>query len=242
MSSLDSIGPQFQRQTSYSRHAMPTGPSWAREAPPYKEYEAPLQWIELPAPCTSGGPGLWETIAARRTIRDFADTPMALATLSQLLWAVQGLTHGGRFRASASAGALYPNETYLLLNRVTDCPPGIGHYDPRSHRLALLREGDFGAQGAAACLRQGFVAQAPVTFAWAAVVERCAQKYRDRAYRYINLDAGHLGGQLQLAATALGLGSVNIGAFLDDEVASLFGLDGEYEIPVYLTSVGTPRT
>jgi SagB-type dehydrogenase family enzyme len=78
-------------------------------------------------------------------------------------------------------------------------------------------------------------------FAWGAVVSRSAQKYGDRCYRYIYLDAGHIGGQLQLAAQALGLGSVNIGAFYDDAVNRLFGLDGVEETVVYLTAVGRPR-
>jgi len=235
-----SIGSQFQAQTSYSRYQMPGGPVWTRGAPPYKEYAEVLQWIELPSPAVSGGAALWETVAARRSIRHFAPQPIELAQVSQLLWATQGLTAGDRLRACASAGALYPNETYLVINRVTDCRQGLAHYDVRNHRLGLLAEGDFSADIAAACMDQSAATQAAVVFMWAAVVQRCAQKYADRAYRYIHLDAGHLGAHLQLAAVALGLGSVNVGAFYDDEVAALFGLDGQFEIPVYLTAVGKP--
>ncbi len=241
MTEFSSIGSHFQAQTSYSRHRTPASPSWARPVEPYKEYADVLQWIELPAPASTGGGELWEIIAARRSVREFSREPLELAQLSQLLWAVQGLTApGGQLRACASAGALYPNETYVVLNRVTDCPSGLAHYDVRNHRLALLAEGDFSEDIGAACLGQASARQAAAVFAWAAVVERCAHRYGDRAYRYIYLDAGHLGAQMQLAAVALGLGSVNIGAFYDDEVASLLGLDGQREVPVYLTAVGRP--
>ena len=240
----EGIGPGFQHYTSYHPDRPPLPCAWAQPTPPFKAYADPVDVIKLPPPETEGGPGLWGIIAGRRSQRRFTDRPMSLETLSQLLWATQGVT--GRagehiLRAAASAGALYPNETYLVLSNVEGGGPGIAHYDVREHALALLREGEFGAQCAEACLGQGFCATAQVVFAWGAVVSRCAQKYGDRAYRYIHLDAGHIGGQLQLAADALGLGSVNIGAFLDDEVNALFDLDGVAETVVYLTAVGDAR-
>ena len=168
---------------------------------------------------------------------------MPLEVLSQLLWATQGITgqqQGYRFRACASAGALYPLDTYLVLNRVEGAGPGIAHYNVIEHSLSLLLAGEFGPACAQACLGQDFCATAQVVFTCGAVVSRSAQKYGDRCYRYLYLDAGHIGAQLQLAAVALGLGSVNIGAFLDDEVNALFGLDGVKETVIYLTAVGAP--
>jgi SagB-type dehydrogenase family enzyme len=83
-------------------------------------------------------------------------------------------------------------------------------------------------------------AQAAVVFAWAAVVDRAKQRYGERAYRYIYMDAGHAGQNLHLAATALGLGCCAIGAFFDDEVNAILGLDGLEETAVYLSVVGVP--
>lgn len=239
----EGIGPGFQFDTKYDRVRGPKPCPWAKKTPPFKRYETPVAIIDLPEPDKTGG-DLWATIARRRSRRRFTDAPIALETLSQLLWATQGVTSGeGGYllRATASAGALYPNETYLVLNRVEGMRSGIAHYDLRHHQLHLLVEGDFGQACAEACLDQGFCATAQVVFAWGAVVSRCAQRYGDRAYRYVYLDAGHLGGQLQLAAEALGLGSCNIGAFLDDEINGLFGLDGVAEMIVYLAAVGSPR-
>jgi SagB-type dehydrogenase family enzyme len=70
------------------------------------------------------------------------------------------------------------------------------------------------------------------------VVERTKWKYRERGYRYIYLDAGHIGQNLYLAAASLGLGCCTIGAFYDDEVNQLIGVDGQQETVVYLGAVG----
>lgn len=237
------IGPRYQQATMYVREEMAGRGRSARPAPTYKQYEDALRELALPAPDKAAGPDLWATIANRRSQRDFTTDPLTLPQLSQLLWATTGVTASQgsySFRAAASAGALYPNETYLFVNRVQGCPPGVWHYLVREHRLAQLAEGDYGPAVARACLGQEFCATAAVVFAWGAVWDRCAWKYGDRAIRYIYLDAGHLGGQLQLAAQALGLGSVNIGAFFDGEVNALLGLDGQQETAVYLTAVGVP--
>lgn len=239
----EGIGPGYQFDTQYRRDHRPPPCPWAKPTPMFKTYADPVRVVELPEPVRAGGPGLWELAARRRSRRRFGGPPMPLQTLSQLLWATQGVTGGEEswpFRTCASAGALYPNETYLVLNRVEGAGPGLAHYDVRRHRLCILAEGELGAACAEACLGQRFCATAQVVFAWGPVVSRCAQKYGDRAYRYVYLDAGHLGGQLQLAAEALGLGSVNIGAFLDDQVNALFGLDGVEETIIYLTAVGVP--
>jgi len=235
------IGPQYHEMTKYSRQEMRSLTTWAREVPTYKEYHEPLALLELPPPQTGDGMPLWQAIHSRRSLRSFRPEPLPLTRLSQLLWAIQGVTGQAGphdLRAAGSAGALYPNETYVFANNVEGCDQGIWHYEVRQHRLAQLADGDFSEALAQACLGQSPCAKAPVVFAFGAVVDRCAWKYGDRAYRYIYMDAGHLGGQLQLASVALGLGSVNIGAFFDDEVNALVGLDGQQETVVYLTAVG----
>lgn len=239
----EGLGPGYQHDTRYVRDERPLPCEWAQETPLFKRYTDPLHHVRLPEPKMAGGAGLWSIITERHSKRKFYDESLTRQDLSQLLWATQGKTgeYGQRLlRAVASAGGLYPNECYLVINDVEGLDPGIVHYDVRDHALSYLKLGEFGAQCAEACLGQHFCATGQVVFAWSAVVNRCAQKYGDRAYRYIYLDAGHLGAQLQLAAVALGLGSVNIGAFLDDEVNTLFELDIDKEPVIYLTAVGHP--
>jgi SagB-type dehydrogenase family enzyme len=149
--------------------------------------------------------------------------------------------HGFEFRAAPSAGALYPIETYPVVNRVEEIPAGIYHYSVKESQILLIREGFFGHALSQAALGQGMLADAACVFVWTAVVERSKWKYRERAYRYIYMDAGHLGQNLYLAATGLGLGCCTVGAFFDDEIDRLIGIDGEKEISVYLGAVGHVR-
>jgi SagB-type dehydrogenase family enzyme len=199
--------------------------------------------VRLPAPRTDGGEGLWNAIQTRRSVRTFQSVPLTEDQLSQLLWATQGITGGRRghaFRAAPSAGACYPIDTYLVVNRVQGLQPGLYRYDVGEAALERLRSGDLAAAIAAACLDQEMAAQAAVVFAWVAVPTRSKHRYQERAYRYVYMDAGHLGQNLHLAATALGLGCCAIGAFFDDEVNALLGRDGLEETVVYLSVVGVP--
>ncbi len=235
------IGPQYHEMTKYHATRGTRGGMRVHPASPVTVYDASLPRVELPDPAPDPGPGLWQVIAARRSRRDFTGEPMTLQQLSQLLWAVTGITaehEGYSFRAAGSAGALYPNDTFVVVNAVEGVQSCVAFYEVMDHRLCVLGEGSFASEVARAALGQDFCARASVVLAWAAVVARCAWKYSDRAYRYIYMDAGHLGAHAQLAAAALGLGSCNVGAFFDDEVASLFGLDGQQRIAVYLTAVG----
>ena len=52
------------------------------------------------------------------------------------------------------------------------------------------------------------------------------------------MDAGHIAQNLQLAATVLGLGCCPIGAFYDEEINEVLGVDGEEETTIYLATVG----
>jgi SagB-type dehydrogenase family enzyme len=168
---------------------------------------------------------------------------MKESELSQLLWAAQGITRESRgvdFRTSPSAGALFPIETYLVIHDVEGIDAGLYHYDVEHHRLDQLKLGNFRTEIARAALDQRFAAHANVVFVWTAIFERSKWKYRERAYRYIYLDAGHIAQNAALAAVALDLGSCQIGALYDGEANDLLGVDGVEESTVYMTVVGRP--
>jgi len=239
----EGIGDRFQGETKYARDRLPAGYlDWRKKPGPYKVYpDAPK--MKLPVPERAGGMPVWEAIGRRRSVRDFVRIPLSAAALSQLLWASQGVTKVmGEYalRSAPSAGALYPVETYLSIQMVEGVEPGIYHYDVREHELDLLRAGDFRAAVAEAALDQGFLAEAAVVFAWTAVFARSKWKYKERAYRYVYLDAGHIAQNVALAAVALGLGSCQIAALYDDEVNAVLGVDGKEESIVYMTALGRP--
>ncbi len=254
---LEHPGRAFQTRTAYHRQTLEDRElDWRSKPAAYKFYPyAPVITLPKPSPPAEADLDLWKSIAARRSVRSYAATPMTLLELSRLLWAGNGVTASfGQdfYRAAPSAGALYPVETYLVVNRVDGLDPGLYHYRVAgvdilerpivegSHSLEQLRVGDLGDAIAAAALDQRMCAKAAVVFVWTAVFERSVWKYRDRAYRYFYLDAGHIAAHVSLAAVSLGLGSCPVAAYFDDEANVLLELDGESESVLYMTTVGKP--
>jgi len=241
----DKIGDRFQDQTKYGRGRSAGGPDRTRMPEQFKTYPDALARIELPALPLDTGSSLWKALAERRSRRDFLRLPLSLPTLASLLWATQGVTgqvDGFALRTAPSAGALYPIETYLIVHRVEGLAEGLYHLDVWGKALEFLRPGNLEAEITAAALNQDMCANAPVVFVWTGVVPRGKWKYGERAYRYIYLDAGHIGENLYLSAEDLNLGCCTIGAFLDDEVNAILEVDGEIETAVYLAVVGKIRS
>lgn len=201
----------------------------------------PVSPIRLPEPSQEGGPPVWSVLAERRSIRSYASDPMPQGVLSQLLWSTHGTTAnsaGRRLRNAPSAGACYPIDVYVVANNVTRLNPGLYRYLVGDHKLLLIREGDVGTEVARAALGQSMCASASVTFIWTAVPNRTTARYGDRGLRYIYMDAGHVGQNTYLAATALLYGCCTIGAFDDDAMNKILGVDGQRETSVYAASVG----
>lgn len=240
---MSGIGDQFQSQTKYEPGRMPGHRlRWEYKPALYKEYPE-AERVELPRFEPSPPASLDSTLRERKSIRDFADKPLSLGQLAYMLWASTGIqrSEGGyEFRTAPSAGALYPIETYLVVNRIKTLDAGLYHYSVRGHELEKLRTGDFSIDIAQAALGQGMCAAAAVVFVWTGVFERCKWKYGQRAYRYIYLDAGHIAENLALAATSLRLGSCEIGALFDDVSNDIVGVGGEDESVICMAAVGVP--
>jgi len=198
--------------------------------------------ISLPPPDKKGGMSLAEAISGRESIRDFAPKPLSLSQLSQMLWATQGITDAswGR-RAVPSAGATYPLEIFALCgeNCVEKVGAGIYHYDVASHSLTLFYKGDFRRELARAALSQSFIYEAPLNIVICAIYERTTMTYGIRGERYVHIEVGHTGQNIYLQATALGLGTVAVGAFSDERVREVLKLDKQYK-PLYIMPVGHP--
>lgn len=240
---VPTIVEDFQEKTKYARGRMPTrGPDQASRPKPFKEYPG-KKAVALPTPKTEDGPGIWDSLRRRRSVRVYNQEPVTKQELSQLLWATQGITADLReygLRTAPSAGALYPVETYIYANRVTDLEQGLYHYDIRSHALQLLKPGNIAKEVAVGALDQDTASRAAVVFIWSAIFQRSAWKYLERAARYVYLDAGHIAQNLALAADALGLGTCQIGAFYDNEMNAILEIDGVKESVIYMSSVGQP--
>lgn len=197
--------------------------------------------IKLPAPKTEGEMSLEEAIARRSSVREYSADPLSQAQLSQLLWAAQGITHGDRFRAAPSAGATYPLELFVVAGQVDGLEVGIYRYEVAEHSLHLHMAGDQRRKLLeASSFKQDFIAQAPVDIVICAIYERTTDHYGQRGVRYVHIDTGHAAENLALQAVALGLDTVMVGAFDDDEVSAAMCLPEELA-PLYIIPVGKAR-
>ena len=77
---------------------------------------------------------------------------------------------------------------------------------------------------------------APMYIVFTAVYERTTGKYGTRGQRYVHIEVGHAAQNVHLQAISLGLKTVPVGAFDDDYVSQLLGL--EEEVPLYVVVVG----
>ena len=195
--------------------------------------------IHLPPPSKSGTMSLEEAIARRKSLRRFASEPVSQTQLSQILWAAQGNTD--RRRTVPSAGATYPLELFVACgaNGVEGLSEGVYHYNYSGHYLSLHSEGDARMELAGAALGQEFMYRAPVDIIVCAIFQRTALRYGDRAERYVHFEVGHAGQNIYLQATALGLATVAVGAFYDEQVSAALRLDRQYE-PLYIMPLGKP--
>lgn len=186
-------------------------------------------------------------IRDRRSARVYTQESMTVEQLSFLLWATQGVKDiRGRayatIRTVPCGGARHEFETYLLVRRVEGLAPGAYHYLPMEHALELLHPvEDMETAIAESLCGQSWAAKANAVFYWSMVPYRAEWRYGIYAHRIALVDVGHVGQNLYLACTGLGLGTCGIGAFEHKYCAGLFGLDGEEEYIVYTAPVGTVR-
>ncbi len=196
--------------------------------------------IHLPEPSLRGSVSVEEAIKNRRTVRSFAQTPLSLEMVSQILWAAQGVTGDKiNFRSVPSAGIIYPLDVYLVVgqNAVEGLREGIYRYSPEAHSVERLSDGDRRAEIAEASFGQLWMAEAPILIVIAAEFERLQERYGERAIRYAELEAGHAGQNVFLQAEARGLAAGIVGVSNAPEVLRILSAVDHVE-PLSVMPVG----
>jgi len=220
--------------------------------PPQKPYPEDAELIDLVAPedLSVGQMSVLQAIKQRRSHRSYTKEPLTLEELSFLLWATQGIgqanTHEGRIirtlRTVPSGGARHPFETYLLVRRVEGLEPGLYRYLPVEHKVYLVRADEDLTAKAHEATRGQFLQQSAVVFIWTVVPYRTEWRYSFLSPKIIAQDSGHLCQNLYLACEAIGAGTCAIGAYDQDKIDPLLGVDGEEEFTIYVAPVGKVRS
>lgn len=212
-----------------------------RTVKPYRDYPR----VNLPDTLPASTRALDEVLLARETAREFGPGEIYLEQLAKALYMAYGITRDNvgspfprPFRTIPSGGALYPLEIYIHATRVRGLEPGLYHYDPEDSFLDILTRGDESATLASYMFQEELARNAAVMIFVSAVFIRSTFKYSDRGYRFVLIEAGHLGQNVILTAREMGLAVVPMGGYLDRDVDRHLGLDGLEESVVYLLLLG----
>ncbi len=188
---------------------------------------------------------LFKAISQRKSRRDFMEKPLSMDELTFLLWAVQGIRNPtdpnarSNLRTVPSAGGRHPFETYIAALNVDGLAKGIYRYLPIDHCLVQLRlDENLGEKLTDGALGQGFCGRSAATFIWSAIPYRTEWRYDLAAYRVILMDIGHVCQNLYLACEGINAGTCAVGAYDQEAMDTLIGVDGKDEFTVYMAPVG----
>jgi SagB-type dehydrogenase family enzyme len=203
--------------------------------------------ITLPAAVDRPSRDFFQVLSSRRSVRNFTLQQMPLSHVAAVLYSGYGVrgykTVDGEHtfdRQVPSAGGLYPLELYVASQKVEGVSDGIYHYDARENQLELLKPGMHLHQIADMTIGQEMIRDCHFVVFITGIFERTMWKYGQRGYRYVWIEAGHVGQNIYLTASALGMGAVSIGGFFDLELHELLRLP-EQQALMYLLCVGFER-
>lgn len=212
---------EYSSESRSSVFARAASVNWGAAPEEFKTYPG-AQRIALPK-LRSSGHG-WDAALHGPRARQQA---LQLAELGEILYLTAGITArrgGSAMRASPSSGGLFPAELYVAVQNVAQLAPGLYHYDVEGESLEKLAD-SAGLQQVQAALSQ----TAPVTLIVSAIMARTGYKYRDRAYRYVAADLGHLLENLRLASHAAGMDTKLLPAFDETRVGRALDLNLQQE-------------
>jgi SagB-type dehydrogenase family enzyme len=205
----------------------------------------------VPLPRSDLGDPLFRILSRRRSRRCFAPAPLSLESLARVLaaglgitgFAVTSLTDRGMVRLpvkmAPSGGSRNPYEGYVVARSVAGLDPGAYHYAGVDHTLGRLP----GTPPSIPDLLGGqeWFEDAAAVILLVARFERTAWKYtHPTGYRVVLMEAGHIGQNLLLAATAEGLAAAPTAAIHDRAVEGLLGLEPPLQSAVYAIALGRP--
>lgn len=185
---------------------------------------------------------LENTILQRRSTREYTGTKLELAELKAILdftYQPQHYSDQG-IDGSPDYFDLSLIETFVAVTGVAGLEEGCYYYAPKSQELRQIRFKNFRDELHYLCLGQELGRDAGAVIFHTADLQKAVAKYGDRVYRYLHMDAGHLGQRLNLAAIALGVGVSGIAGFFDDLVNEVLGIPSD-EAVIYITTLGRPR-
>jgi len=186
--------------------------------------------VKLPPAKTSGGVPLMQALTLRRSTREYADRPLPLQLLSDLLWAAFGIN-----RSSGDRTAPYWRHI-MVIDIYAAMADGVWYYDPKAHALQQHLAADIRAQTGL----QDFVANAPLNLVYVARGERMRDVSPADRRLYASVDTGFIGQNVYLFCASEGLATVFRGAVDYKKLAAAMHFDAE-QFVTFAQTVGYAR-
>jgi SagB-type dehydrogenase family enzyme len=162
----------------------------------------------------------------------------ASITLAQLSTILDCATRGLPADFLESPGTQL-NDLYLIVHAVQGLKRGAYFFGREQNTLELLKEGEFRAEAHHLGLEQELPADACVDIFFLADLKRILERYGNRGYRAVQLEAGAIGGRVYLAAYAQHLGATGL-TFFDDDVIDFFSPHAKNKSAIFLLAIGMP--
>jgi SagB-type dehydrogenase family enzyme len=212
--------------------------------PIQKPYPTDAPLIDLPDPerLELKPVTVFEAIKNRCSHRKYTSHPLTLNELAFLCWATQGVkvvapSRVNSLRTVPSAGARHPFETYLSVLNVDGLQVGLYRYLAIEHKLYFLQEiDDLPNKLSQYC--SDFSRECAVVFIWTVIPYQTSWRYGPISNKLISQDSGHLCQNLYLACEVIGAGTCAVGAYRQDAIDALIGVDVEDEMTIYSAPVG----
>jgi SagB-type dehydrogenase family enzyme len=169
-----------------------------------------------------------QVILRRGSSRKFDRKPITLEQLQTILSA-----------SSQGISADFPrlNDMYLIVNAVEGLDAGAYFYDPQTGKPDCLRRGNFRSQARYLGLIQDLPGDAAVDVFFLADLHSILDRFGNRGYRAVQLEAGILGGKMYLASYAQRLGATGL-TFFDDDVTAFFSPHAQEKSAIFLVAIG----
>lgn len=186
---------------------------------------------------------LAEIIKKRKTSRFFTGEAITYSELSYILHYAAGIKEGienmdDSRRMYPSAGARYPLEVYSIILNIKNLTSGLYHYNVKEECLEMLVEEDIKERVINIFGGEKWLRNAAAIFIITGILRRNQIKYKERGYKFMLIETGHLAQNICLLATDLGLGVCTLGGYIDSMVEELLDIRFPKEFPLYVVAVG----
>lgn len=185
---------------------------------------------------------LLKVLKNRKSIREFNGEPISVSLLSTLLYYSFGCKEVEREGDFLSyfypvAGGFNSLRVFVRINSVSGIKNDIYLYNPKQHTLEPMNKeikNDYDKITGSYEIAK----KCNISLHIAGDMKFIGYKYGERAYRFMNLEAGHAVQNVYLVSAALDIGCVASGGFLDSEFFDYYSINAEKMYLLYETFIG----